>query len=259
MSTDKWKKLITLYTQKRLTHKTDILPALAGIMNRMRGDTYHGGLWKSSLPYDLAWFTSVRRYAESSEWPTRPSSYVAPSFLWASIDGRICFFPLSHGTVDCVQKFSITEIHCKPKVADTAGELSSGSLTAEGPIIDATFVNFFEGRSWPADILSDHFEQGLECLWATLKLNHGEHCIFYPDTLDVPDLQYNNPIICFQLFSRRSESAKYSIALVLRKVSPVQAKDLSLLGGSFYTRIGIIVGIRSVCFDNSETREITII
>ncbi|KAE9378992.1 hypothetical protein N431DRAFT_525909 [Stipitochalara longipes BDJ] len=76
------------YTCREMTDVEDKLPALSGLaaeFGRPLDDEYLAGLWKSTLPYSLLWY-------QVSERPTSPSStYRAPLWSWASIDGRIRF------------------------------------------------------------------------------------------------------------------------------------------------------------------------
>lgn len=95
-----WDAVVELYSLGALTYSNDKLVALSGLASAISigeqsaiGDGYLAGLWHSSLPSHLLWT------AEKSEktWQGRPEvlipkrykSYIAPSWSWASIEGKI--------------------------------------------------------------------------------------------------------------------------------------------------------------------------
>jgi hypothetical protein len=86
-----WIDLVQRYTARSLTQQTDILPGISEISHaiaKRTDDTYNAGLWKSYFYYCLLW---------ASDWHIdrglathhRPATYLAPSWSWASIKGRI--------------------------------------------------------------------------------------------------------------------------------------------------------------------------
>jgi hypothetical protein len=263
MSTAKWREMIILYTQKRFTYQTDILPALTGITNRIRGDKYYGGLWKSTLAYDLTWFTVASRGIEALPWPSRPSSYIAPSFLWASVIGNISFVAVPRAANIIMQRFSILDISCQPKIEDTIGELSGGFLTLKGRLIEANFVNAFPRAIQPQMLYPP--ETRHTCLTGTLKVKDGEYFLFHLDTTDVSVIQKDAHLVCFDLFRYTSGPPEISIALVLQKAdvsSPLSGETAAAAArsnGSLYSRIGIIDLIFSAYFEKSREEEITIV
>jgi len=83
-----WESLVSDYTERQLTNAEDKLvavSALASEFGRMSKDQYLAGLWKVSLLDNLCWYTD--RPCK------KPSTYRAPSWSWAAIDGRIHFIP----------------------------------------------------------------------------------------------------------------------------------------------------------------------
>lgn len=85
-----WKELLRVYTSCDITNPNDKLVAISGMAKEMAmilNDDYVAGLWRKNLVDDLLWYTIgvPGRYA------TRPKSYRAPSWSWASIDAPVLF------------------------------------------------------------------------------------------------------------------------------------------------------------------------
>ena len=77
-----WQAITASYSQCQLTRSHDKLIALSGIakdMSRVLKDDYLAGNWKSHLPEVLMWTGRV----------TRPRPLRAPTWSWASVDGKI--------------------------------------------------------------------------------------------------------------------------------------------------------------------------
>lgn len=81
-----WQSLISDYTQLDFSHNRDLLPALAGIvqreMHRRKDDLYIAGMWRRTLLEDLAFNGKGHR--------TEPK---APTWSWACLSGQIYFSP----------------------------------------------------------------------------------------------------------------------------------------------------------------------
>ncbi|RBR26076.1 uncharacterized protein FIESC28_01104 [Fusarium coffeatum] len=91
---DTWGVIVYRYTERYLTMESDKLPAIGGIAKRVflerhlhdnPGGEYLAGLWRESLLCDLAWLT------DTGEERGVPTSYTAPSWSWASVNGPIAF------------------------------------------------------------------------------------------------------------------------------------------------------------------------
>jgi len=227
--------MIKVYTQKRLTFQTDILPA--------RGSgKYYGGLWESTLAQDLLWISVLHLGALK---PRRPLSYVAPSFLWASVSGPISFIDVSDAK-KFKQTFEIENIQLEPKGGDSLGQLKAGQLTITAPRIVGKYVNsFHEAR--PTEWLLPGFKSGTECFWATGKAKHANsdsfrHHIYYRDAEFERSLISGE--ICFvQLFAACAAHDATTYAMVL-----VKERNTSVFGGSIYRRLGIITTLEKRWF-----------
>jgi hypothetical protein len=81
-----WSQVLSDFSDRKLTVPSDKLPALAGmaqIVQQQTRDEYYAGLWRSCLAPSLLWKRNDEKYL------IRASQYRAPSWSWASCDGRI--------------------------------------------------------------------------------------------------------------------------------------------------------------------------
>ncbi|KAH8810936.1 heterokaryon incompatibility protein-domain-containing protein [Xylogone sp. PMI_703] len=97
-----WKNIIEDFTARSLTYTSDKLPALSGYAKHIHSltrDFYLAGLWKEDLVAQLLWWIDIRLSVTDS----RPVSYRAPSWSWASVDYQVHFHngdPLAIDVVD---------------------------------------------------------------------------------------------------------------------------------------------------------------
>ncbi|KAJ4385962.1 hypothetical protein N0V85_007939 [Neurospora sp. IMI 360204] len=87
-----WWEMVFDYSQRLLTKDTDKLTALSGMAqfyqrNHFPHARYVAGLWSSRLEEELFWEVDDKLGAR------RPAGYVAPSWSWASVNGRVSFRP----------------------------------------------------------------------------------------------------------------------------------------------------------------------
>jgi hypothetical protein len=87
VSTDEsWFDLVTDYSKCELTYSSDKLAAISGIAVEFQARTdqiYRSGLFESSLPQGLLWFSGGRSLKRQKR--------RAPSWSWASVDGPLQF------------------------------------------------------------------------------------------------------------------------------------------------------------------------
>ncbi|KAF2116957.1 heterokaryon incompatibility protein-domain-containing protein [Lophiotrema nucula] len=90
---DEWYHTVEEYTRRSLTHQSDKLPALAGIVKQFQAERESGiflnGLFAKHLPSSLLW--TVVRDPYSQPGFSRQESYRAPSWSWASINGPVSY------------------------------------------------------------------------------------------------------------------------------------------------------------------------
>lgn len=129
-----WQYIVQNFTSRILTFPTDRLPALAGIARHISEtrsqDTYLAGLWRNDLPLFLLW--SCGPGAAS-----RPATYRAPSWSWASLDGAI-------GGYESTSMQRNDDVYCAvlnacvtPKGLNPWGEVCDGYIELRGPIKEA--------------------------------------------------------------------------------------------------------------------------
>ena len=248
ISNENWRKMITIYSQKDFTYQKDVLPALSGITNRVRGaGRYFGGIWEKDLPYDLLWFPIVCSQPSERREPVRREPPTAPSFLWASIHGTISFVDIGRSTADFTQMFSINNIVCQPKGEDLLGELAGGSLQLIGLAIYANFVCTFN-RPIATSVFIKHSaedEIGHNCLWAALELENVGNYIFHPDSLQL-GLRRDHRLIVLLLFTATDPSDQLCYALVL--AAKAAERGQGALREVKYRRVGIIASIEKEHF-----------
>jgi hypothetical protein len=120
-----WQELMSQYSRCELTYPKDKLIALEGIGRiKMMGrpdDIYVAGMWKSTALYDLPWW---RWNEDRTQFPINATSFRAPSWSWASVDGEIQF-PLLPGIFSRVEE-------CYADVKKLVGH----SMDQNGNIVD---------------------------------------------------------------------------------------------------------------------------
>jgi hypothetical protein len=118
-----------MFTERVLTVTSDRLIALAGIaklMGQALNDEYCAGLWQRNLAVDLCWFPPNTRGLKP-----RPSGYRAPSWSWASLDGRcsLAFFADDETTDRLIR---IIEYHVDTATNNPFGFVNASTLTLCG-------------------------------------------------------------------------------------------------------------------------------
>jgi hypothetical protein len=129
---DRWRRMVRSYVELSLTYESDRLPALSGLAKQMgsvRKGRYLAGLWEDSLFEDLMWWVTESNCPQAR----RPKEWRAPSWSWASIEGRILhrIYPIknTHCTID--------EIEIITAGQDPTGAMASGKLVVSGIILPA--------------------------------------------------------------------------------------------------------------------------
>lgn len=79
-----WEEVVSTYTACKLTFPADKLVAIsavARVLATLLKDEYVAGMWRRNLQTELLWYTKNPQ--------PRPKLYRAPSWSWASVDGKI--------------------------------------------------------------------------------------------------------------------------------------------------------------------------
>ncbi|KAI1259834.1 heterokaryon incompatibility protein-domain-containing protein [Xylariaceae sp. FL1019] len=139
---ESWYGLIQEYCERDLTNGSDKLPALSGIAHayaQQHNAEYVAGLWLDAIATGLLWHC---RDAESLK---RPSTYRAPSWSWASVDGPVEFFSVSDGLIlgDAIEIYDIST-RIEPDGLDPFGKVRSGKLSLWGAVKTAIVKTIYE-------------------------------------------------------------------------------------------------------------------
>lgn len=126
-----WSKIVWYYSSTDLTHGSDRLAALSGIVARQHGNNggrYLAGLWRGRLVYQLTWQVLNTSRKPRPEWR-------APTWSWASVDGPVILLHYADGGSDqhirnLVDKDYIQVLEAKttPSGQDPFGPVDSGEL-----------------------------------------------------------------------------------------------------------------------------------
>ena len=159
-----WYEVINLYSASNLSVCSDKLVAISGVakvFGNAFNDDYCAGLWKSSIIHSLAW-----KILSSDG--VRPSSYRAPSWSWASMDGQVDFEVYSHkrqalAFAESVEVTTVTD--------DAFGAVRDGVLRIRGQVFHGIHGTDEEFRHLASEIAH------VDCL-----PNGSVHNDIYPDS-----------------------------------------------------------------------------
>lgn len=134
---DAWRKAVSEYSNRRLTRAGDKLPAFSGLASRFGArmrSRYVAGLWRENIVQDLAW-ARMSWFDEESTLMPLPAEYRAPSFSWASIDDRVCYYfsiyPLMWSWISCC---SVSDARAVVPGRNPFGRVSDAWITIRGPM-----------------------------------------------------------------------------------------------------------------------------
>ncbi|KAF1912273.1 heterokaryon incompatibility protein-domain-containing protein [Ampelomyces quisqualis] len=249
-----WNALVELYSLGALTFSSDKLVALSGLANNIsiderdaRGDRYLAGLWQSSLPAHLLWvaekYKRKGRYEELPMVPGRHGQYVAPSWSWASIDGKISFTlcKRDYHPRDFLVKLEGAKVTWSEQNAKF-GQVLSGFLNLSGPLVSAKWDPAISNMSTsPRTARITHlFPPSLDSTSAVSVLPNaatGDEIFFDTETDKVPDPIILLPII--RPIGRGPREVETVSGLVLRRASGAQGD---------FERVGVFITMRErVC------------
>ncbi|KZL79463.1 heterokaryon incompatibility protein [Colletotrichum incanum] len=147
---DMWEKLVEEYSGCVLTYEKDKLVALAGVamatMIRLGPEVsfrerYLAGLWESRLVWQLCW-----RLKDRTGQRPRPE-YRAPSWSWASVEGKVCFEVLINRDEDIISLVSVVEANVVPLAGSLAGQVIDGSVILTGCVHAFEVIDNSGGRT----------------------------------------------------------------------------------------------------------------
>ena len=247
-----WYDIVEHYTRCELSYKSDMLPALSGVATqyqKMTGDRYFAGLWKSDLARGLLWRTphlspdqlSVNtRKAVGFRGSSRPAKFRAPTWSWSSIDATYINWDLVSDwssvdgivvTTELVDEskqgescYELLDISTDTADLNKFGEVTGGRLSVQGSILPA-YV-------W--DVKEDTDRQDYE---DNILLESRKHDNVFIGRFDPDVTGYKPSSISIVPFIRPKEPSKATdieeervLCLALEPI-PGQA--------GFYTRVGV--------------------
>ncbi|KAL8779486.1 MAG: hypothetical protein Q9203_001387 [Teloschistes exilis] len=132
---ERWYWITSNYSPRNFTYDTDRLPALSGLARVFKElyvpeDQYTAGLWRKDLIHGLLWM--VRECEAAS----RPSSYCAPSWSWASVQGSEITWPTRTIPMHCHKTYAVEllDVITVPATENPMGLVTSGTVTLLGRI-----------------------------------------------------------------------------------------------------------------------------
>lgn len=140
-----WACFIESYSARQLTYDTDALPAISGIIQEIQkitGDTYYAGLWKQHFLDGLLWRPEFRlgspeRVEGHPQTLRRRHEWIAPSWSWASVQGRITHLLWNTDIEYCARLEECSVTHYG---IDSFGALNEGFARITGPVTFITDV-----------------------------------------------------------------------------------------------------------------------
>jgi len=172
----KWMELVEKYTTSKLSVYTDKLIAMAGLAGEARrrfgGDEYLAGMWRKDLHKQLAWY--VEAYPDPKEGshasPSRANTYLAPSWCWSSVCGKIKTDTSYYDQPDAFVVHLVEVLDTSVDARHPSGlyDFVSGSLAIRGIAMWAPIAkmdeNLDEGaiRALADPIKSSAFSKGLD-------------------------------------------------------------------------------------------------
>lgn len=158
-----WHEVVEAYSECKLTRAEDKLVAISGLAKRVQpflGDEYLAGLWKESLLSELLWRVQ-REHCNK-----KIASYRAPTWSWASVEGRIKFnSEISDLTLQVV---TVLASGVTVATADVTGQVTDGFIRLSGRLLPALIR--------PKQSLLPHHYNCIPAL-----LNYQYECLFVPD------------------------------------------------------------------------------
>jgi hypothetical protein len=150
-----WYETVAEYSIRSLTFAADKLPAMAGLASRVHDiteDQYLAGHWRCQLAKSLFW----NRYRRA--W--RRAIYRAPSWSWASMDGRIGWRFLDTHEQYSEAAIKVIDAQTDVQGQNMFGRVTDGYINMQASVIRATWIKENCGWSFTGHCSSyqgDHF------------------------------------------------------------------------------------------------------
>lgn len=139
-----WYEIVDEIGYRKITKPSDILPALSGLAHQFQehgAGPYLAGIWQNDLPRGLLWSTRVTDHS------SRANPYRAPSWSWASIQGKNAEYGDLIHKHDAELKYKYAEVlgvECHTKGGDPCGAVDSGTMKISGPILKMVYTGSYK-------------------------------------------------------------------------------------------------------------------
>jgi hypothetical protein len=131
-----WRRLINVYSRKRLTKPSDRLTALSGVARTVQdafGEKSIAGVWQHNLVDYLLW--NIERHNGEHD-GQQEHGYIAPSWSWASMNREVNMW--GHRIFNHEDTMRILEAHCTVDELDPTGAVKDGFLRVFGAVAPCT-------------------------------------------------------------------------------------------------------------------------
>jgi hypothetical protein len=165
-------------------------------------DRYLAGLWQQHILYQLLWYHGLDGYATDTRRSAQPDSYRAPSWSWASLDGKVDIdFPAPSPSILFDFHVTLMDVHVEQVTDDPFAQVKAGYVRLCGPLLTLTI------KRTTSSISS-------RCRAYDALLN-GQHTkgFVYPD-MDVGDADV--PFLHFMPFYNSNSANSQCVGLLLQ-------------------------------------------
>ena len=146
---DIWRRLVVLYSEKRITQPSDTLPALAGLAQKwsfhVKPGKYLAGLWSTDIFKSLLW--RVNNAVAGASRTLQPQKYIAPSWSWASTQQPVTWDRIDLQDIECFVTIHLDSSGCQAGGPDPFGRLEAGWLCITGRTFEAQVALVDEGNA----------------------------------------------------------------------------------------------------------------
>jgi hypothetical protein len=145
-----WRYMLMEYTSRKLTFRSDLLPALSGVaaqMHELQGSTYLAGLWKDHIIEDLCWWTipdhrskrDCKKIADVGYLNLDPNHDTLPTWSWISVQQPIAYDVIEQPGV-FTSYTSLVASNCTLLSPNPFGQIKDGALILAGPTVEGTLT-----------------------------------------------------------------------------------------------------------------------
>ena len=161
-----WPEIIEKYTDTSMTKLEDKLVAISGLARQVYSitkDKYCAGIWREDLVTQLLWRLQRPQYKINLP-------YRAPSWSWASTEGKVTFINIVHHIIPELEIKSVQSIGVDGKPW-SFGQIEYGSLRVRGAMRAAQRCDC-HGQRYKL-LLTDQLDEELDT----------NECEYYPDSI----------------------------------------------------------------------------